>query len=251
MCRRLGLKHWDASRLPLDAVHLVRKSFDARPPRRRAAAAAGAEKSWAYVVDVPGKLLQAAGVTRLREAPGQLERLAAGDAMPAATPTVGAQSMAASPAAAEPEPALAAEQLAGAGQGAVSGKDPVVVVGSGPAGLFCALALAEAGVKVRLLAWPLLPARLPPLPDAARAAASPACTPGCCRCAAGPLRQLLYPAARAACMQVVVLEQGQPVEVRGRDIGALFVRHKLNPKSNICYGEGGAGGQAHHACVAA
>jgi hypothetical protein len=31
------------------------------------------------------------------------------------------------------------------------------------------------------------------------------------------------------------------VETRGRDIGALFVRRRLNPESNVCFGEGGAG----------
>jgi uncharacterized FAD-dependent dehydrogenase len=31
------------------------------------------------------------------------------------------------------------------------------------------------------------------------------------------------------------------VEERGRDIGALFVRRRLNEESNLCYGEGGAG----------
>ena len=40
---------------------------------------------------------------------------------------------------------------------------------------------------------------------------------------------------------MTVLERGQPVESRGRDIGALFARRKLNPDSNLCYGEGGAG----------
>jgi uncharacterized FAD-dependent dehydrogenase len=39
----------------------------------------------------------------------------------------------------------------------------------------------------------------------------------------------------------VILERGQPVEVRGRDIGALFARRILNGESNLCYGEGGAG----------
>ena len=58
---------------------------------------------------------------------------------------------------------------------------------SGPAGLFAALSLAEAGLKV------------------------------------------------------ILLERGQAVEQRGRDIGALFVRGRLNPDSNLCYGEGGAG----------
>lgn len=33
----------------------------------------------------------------------------------------------------------------------------------------------------------------------------------------------------------------QWTEIRGRDIGALFSRKILNPESNLCYGEGGAG----------
>lgn len=33
----------------------------------------------------------------------------------------------------------------------------------------------------------------------------------------------------------------RPVERRGREIGALFSRGILNPESNLCYGEGGAG----------
>jgi len=70
---------------------------------------------------------------------------------------------------------------------AAAAQKRVVVVGLGPAGLFAALALADAGA------------------------------------------------------QVLVLERGQPVEVRGRDIGALFARGKLNGESNLCYGEGGAG----------
>jgi hypothetical protein len=58
----------------------------------------------------------------------------------------------------------------------------VVVVGSGPAGLFAALVLAESGVLVTLV------------------------------------------------------ERGQPVETRGRDIGALMNRHILDHESNLCYG---------------
>uniref|UniRef100_A0A0D9WGH4 FAD-binding domain-containing protein n=1 Tax=Leersia perrieri TaxID=77586 RepID=A0A0D9WGH4_9ORYZ len=41
--------------------------------------------------------------------------------------------------------------------------------------------------------------------------------------------------------QVTLLERGQPVEQRGRDIGALAVRRILNLESNFCFGEGGAG----------
>lgn len=37
--------------------------------------------------------------------------------------------------------------------------------------------------------------------------------------------------------EVTLLERGQPVEQRGRDIGALAVRRILQPESNFCFGE--------------
>ncbi|XP_031271240.1 uncharacterized protein LOC116129648 [Pistacia vera] len=40
---------------------------------------------------------------------------------------------------------------------------------------------------------------------------------------------------------VTLIERGQPVEQRGRDIGALVVRRILELESNFCFGEGGAG----------
>ncbi|CAN0838295.1 Uncharacterized protein Cbei_0202 [Linum grandiflorum] len=40
---------------------------------------------------------------------------------------------------------------------------------------------------------------------------------------------------------VTLLERGQPVEQRGRDIGALIARRILESESNFCFGEGGAG----------
>ena len=64
---------------------------------------------------------------------------------------------------------------------------PVVVVGAGPAGLFAALRLAEAGVPA------------------------------------------------------VVLERGKPVQARRRDVAALNKRGIVDPESNYCFGEGGAG----------
>ncbi|RMH60786.1 MAG: FAD-dependent oxidoreductase [Zetaproteobacteria bacterium] len=41
--------------------------------------------------------------------------------------------------------------------------------------------------------------------------------------------------------RVTLLERGKPVESRMRDIGRLRARGALDPESNICFGEGGAG----------
>ncbi|KAJ0984274.1 hypothetical protein J5N97_002630 [Dioscorea zingiberensis] len=41
--------------------------------------------------------------------------------------------------------------------------------------------------------------------------------------------------------EVTLIERGQPVEQRGRDIGALVARRILQLDSNFCFGEGGAG----------
>lgn len=62
-------------------------------------------------------------------------------------------------------------------------KPRVVVVGSGPSGLFASLVLAEVGANVTLV------------------------------------------------------ERGEAVEQRGRDIGALVVRKMLQVESNFCFGE--------------
>ena len=67
-------------------------------------------------------------------------------------------------------------------------KPIVIIVGAGPAGLFCALSLAQ----------------------------SYKCTP-------------------------ILLERGQPVESRGKDIGALIHRRTISEESNFAFGEGGAG----------
>lgn len=67
-------------------------------------------------------------------------------------------------------------------------KPIVIIVGAGPAGLFCALSLAQ----------------------------SQKCKP-------------------------IVIERGQPVESRGKDIGTLMHRRIISKESNFAFGEGGAG----------
>ncbi len=68
-----------------------------------------------------------------------------------------------------------------------SAKPHVAVIGAGPAGLFAALALVQAGVSVDLY------------------------------------------------------ERGKSVDMRSRDVAALMRSGTVNPESNICFGEGGAG----------
>jgi len=46
--------------------------------------------------------------------------------------------------------------------------------------------------------------------------------------------------ARAG-LRPVLLDRGKPVETRGKDVGALINRGILDPESNLCFGEGGAG----------
>ncbi len=69
----------------------------------------------------------------------------------------------------------------------VSGAERVIIVGSGPAGLFAALRLIELGYKP------------------------------------------------------IVIERGRDVQSRRRDLAAINKDHIVNPDSNYCFGEGGAG----------
>ncbi|SIN79420.1 NAD(P)/FAD-dependent oxidoreductase [Algoriphagus halophilus] len=69
----------------------------------------------------------------------------------------------------------------------VSSKDPILIVGAGPAGLFAALRAIELGVRP------------------------------------------------------IILERGKDVRARRRDLAAITKHHLVNPDSNYCFGEGGAG----------
>jgi len=58
---------------------------------------------------------------------------------------------------------------------------------------------------------------------------------------AGPAGLFTALALAEGGQKVTLLERGKPVETRMRDIGRLRTRGELNPESNICFGEGGAG----------
>ncbi|MDQ6954514.1 MAG: NAD(P)/FAD-dependent oxidoreductase [Mariprofundaceae bacterium] len=58
---------------------------------------------------------------------------------------------------------------------------------------------------------------------------------------AGPAGLFAALALAEGGMRVTLLERGKPVEKRLRDIGRLRSRGELNPESNVCFGEGGAG----------
>lgn len=132
-----------------DSIRIVRKAFDSRKKN---------DKKWVYVVDVSIESIKGVKISERRGKIEIVRREGKNEGIDSTQTSISSRT-----------------------------KNPVVVIGSGPAGLFAALKIATAGIPV------------------------------------------------------VVLERGRPVEDRGKDIGALFVRKSINAESNLCFGEGGAG----------
>ena len=137
----------------LPPTKVVRRSFDARRKLDH--------PTFSYVVDVSVKASQAKKLG-WKVQPGKMERILEKQ-------TVNANNLANNAAPADK-------------------KKTVIIVGAGPAGLFCALQLALRGD-----------------------------------------------------VKPILIDRGQPVERRGRDIGALIHRRSLDSESNFAFGEGGAG----------
>ncbi|KAI3444043.1 hypothetical protein Pfo_000708 [Paulownia fortunei] len=172
-----------ASMLPPEAFTVVRKSFDARKLQK--------EPKFVYTVDMDVHKLVSLEphtwefISGLEPKVGCLEFLhhdsVSGDLINVIRNHRKTDETAFS------KEVVHSNHVMGAYKFSATRKPKVVVVGSGPSGLFASLVLAEVGADVTLV------------------------------------------------------ERGQAVEQRGRDIGALVVRRMLQLESNFCFGEGGAG----------
>lgn len=158
----------------LGSIHIVRRSLDARRNKWRADGR-GKGPRFTYVVDWK---VDAADVVqaqmKLKHVPGKMELLSTSDDDSLATKTK------------ELSKETSTFNSSNSEKGTSSKR--IIVVGAGPAGLFCSLELVKQ-------------------PN----------------------------------VEVVLLERGRPVEMRGKDIGALMHRRNLNAESNFAFGEGGAG----------
>lgn len=83
-------------------------------------------------------------------------------------------------------------------------------------------------------AFPELPDALPLLPDVSRG--KPVIIVGC-----GPAGMFAALACIELGMRPIILERGKDVRARRRDLAAINRDHVVDPDSNYCFGEGGAG----------
>lgn len=166
-------------------ARVIRRSLDARKNRGRrsnngsssTATSSSSAPRYTYVIDID-LTREMAQQLRLKNQPGRCELSLESSSK-------------------EPPLSISSEILNSQSQS--TPKQPViVVVGAGPAGLFCALKLCLFGGK--------------------RKNSSISTNP-----------------------KVILLERGQPVEKRGKSIGALIHRKQMDKESNFAFGEGGAG----------
>lgn len=153
----------------IKAVKVVRRSLDARKKK-----ILNDGPRYTYVLDVD-MTRQTSKMLRLKHQPGRNENISNNEVSELSS----SQSISGSY---ERDPSLENDVST------VDSKPTVIIVGAGPAGLFCALSLAQ----------------------------SQKCRP-------------------------IVIERGQPVESRGKDIGTLIHRKIISKESNFAFGEGGAG----------
>lgn len=83
--------------------------------------------------------------------------------------------------------------------------------------------------------------RSPPRPERLASPRAPREAPSAIVVGAGPAGLFAAWHLAECGRKVVLLERGKPVETRARDFGDFRGRGRLDPESNLCFGEGGAG----------
>ena len=186
----------------LQDVRVVRRSLDAR--RRR-----GSDPKFMYVIDV-SLTKKSARDLRFVHQPGRMERLSSDD---------GGKSIAA-----DNKQSTKGGLNEEDDGGDLDSRPKIIIVGAGPAGLFCALSLAQSG-----LFRPILLERGQPV-SMRYIFFSLACT-----FTINPPYHYVYHCYTHHHHDVL------QVEARGKSIGALIHRREIDPESNFSFGEGGAG----------
>ena len=153
--------------LGITDVRVVRRSLDARAHQRRSDGGTGPR--FVYVIDIDLAGNSSRNSVNVKPQPGRMELMSAQQ---------------------NNETTNSKDSNSSEDKHREQAKKRVIIVGAGPAGLFCALRLAHYSNHT---------------------------------------------------VQPILLERGQPVESRGKDIGALMHRRSMNTESNFAFGEGGAG----------